>query len=231
VSAWHTPVLSSVSGYIRFVDIRRLVAIAKAYSVKVHVLRRVGQFVPAGVPLLNIYKGERLSADAIAALLDAFDFGPTRTLQQDVEFGILQIVDVALKAISPAVNDPSTAICCVDHLSRILIRFAAREPPAALLYDPPGVVRVSIQWSSFDRMLDSAFEQIRMYSKSDVAVSLRLLRAFGDIAVSTPDPADHPSLLERARRIVAGCARHLEEDELPELRGRLNALEKLVLSA
>jgi uncharacterized membrane protein len=70
-------------------------------------------------------------------------------LQQDVEFGVLQIVDIALKAISPAVNDPTTAINCVDQLSRILIRFASREQPAPLLYDPPGVMRVSMQWIDF----------------------------------------------------------------------------------
>ncbi|MGD0693366.1 MAG: DUF2254 domain-containing protein [Terriglobia bacterium] len=228
LSAWQTPILSEVSGYIRFIDIRRLVAVARAYSVKVHVLRRVGQFVPAGIPLMRVYKGERLPLESVAELRGAFDFGPTRTLQQDVEFGVLQIVDIALKAISPAVNDPSTAICCVDHLSRILIRFASREPPEPLLYDPPGVVRVSMMWSGFERMLDCAFEQIRMYSRTDVAVSLRLLRALGDIAATTPDASDRRTLVERSKRIVAGCAQQLGEEELKEMRGRLASLERLV---
>jgi len=227
-STWQTPIVSDVSGYIRFIDTKRLVATAKSYSVKVRVLRRVGHFVPAGIPLLNVYKGQRLPAEGIAELRGAFDFGPTRTLQQDVEFGVLQIVDIALKAISPAVNDPSTAICCVDHLSRILIRFASREPPEPLLYDPPGVVRVSIDWSNFGRMLDSAFEQIRMYSRTDVAVSLRLLRALGDIATTTPDPGDRRALVERGERILAGCAEHLGDDELKEMRARLAALQKFV---
>ena len=159
-------VLSDVSGYIRFIDKRRLVALAKHYHVNIRVLRRVGHFVPAGIPLLMVSKADRLPPEGAAELLAAFDFGPTRTLQQDVEFGVLQIVDIALKAISPAVNDPTTAISCVDQLSRILIRFASREPPEDLLYDPPGIVRASIEWIHFDRLLDSAFEQIRMYSKS-----------------------------------------------------------------
>ena len=92
---------------------------------------------------------------------------------------MLQIVDIALKAISPAVNDPTTAIGCVDQLTRILIRFASRDMPEPRLYDLRGIARVSIQWIDFERLLDSAFEQIRMYSKGDIAVSLRLLRAFG----------------------------------------------------
>src|SRR5579862_4021144 len=145
------------SGYIRFIDTRRLLALAKQYHVRIRVLRRVGHFVPAGIPLVVVSRGGRLSPERSDRILSAFDFGPTRTLQQDVEFGVLQIVDIALKAISPAVNDPSTAISCVDQLSRILIRFASREPPEELLYDPPGIVRASIGWIHFERLLDAAF--------------------------------------------------------------------------
>jgi uncharacterized membrane protein len=219
-----TAVSAGDSGYIRFIDTRRLVALAKQYHVTIRVLRRVGHFVPAGIPLMMVSKGNRLTPEGTAALLGAFDFGPTRTLQQDVEFGVLQIVDIALKAISPAVNDPTTAISCVDQLSRILIRFASREPPEELLYDPPGIVRAGIGWIRFERLLDAAFEQIRMYSKTDVAVSLRLLRALGDIAVTTPDPEFRRILIERGRRIVAGCAEKLGEEELRGLRARQAAL-------
>ena len=218
-------VLSHDSGYIRFVDTRRLVALAKHYHVTIRVLRRVGHFVPAGIPLTMVSKGNRLPPEGTAELLAAFDFGPTRTLQQDVEFGVLQIVDVALKAISPAVNDPTTAINCIDQLSRILIRFASREPPDDLLYDPPGIVRASIEWMHFDRLLVSAFEQIRMYSRSDVAVSLRLLRAFNDIAASAPDPQYRRILVEHGMRTLAGCAESLDEENMRELRARQAALE------
>jgi uncharacterized membrane protein len=230
-STWGTTVLCTTSGYIRYIDTQRLLATAKSRRVKIQVLRRVGQFVPEGVPLLRVYKGERLSAEGELELRNAFDFGPSRTLQQDVEFGVLQIVDIALKAISPAVNDPSTAITCVDQLSRVLIRFASREVPSALLCDPPGVVRVSVMWSNFGRMLDSAFEQIRLYAQTDVAVSLRMMRALGDIAVTTPDPDDRRTLVERGRHIVTGCAEKLGEQEMKELRARLSGMEKLLVAA
>ena len=223
-------VLSDVSGYIRFIDTRRLVFLAKACRVKVRLLRRVGQFIPAGIPLLMVSKGDRLVPENSDDFRGAFDLGPSRTLQQDVEFGVLQIVDIALKAISPAVNDPSTAISCVDQLSRVLIRFASREPPEWLLYDPPGVVRVSLSWIDFDPG-GSAFEQIRMYAKGDVAVSLRLLRALGDIATSTPDPAYRRTLAELGRRILAGCAEKLGESELAGIRVRLAALEQLLAAS
>jgi uncharacterized membrane protein len=105
-----------------------------------------------------------------------------------------------------------------------MIRFASREPPEAVLYDPPGTVRVVIPWIGFDRLLEAAFEQIRMYSKSDAAVSLRLLRALGDIAATTPDPEYHRMMLDRGRRVVAGCAEKLGEEELQALRSRLDTL-------
>jgi uncharacterized membrane protein len=228
LSTWDIPLLSEASGYIRFIDTGRLVTLAKSNHVKIRAVRRVGQFIPAGTPLLMAYRGNRLSPESRREILDVFDLGPSRTLQQDVEFGVLQIVDIALKAISPAVNDPTTAVTCVDQLSRILIRFASRELPASVLYDPPGIARASIPWIGFDGLLKSAFEQIRLYSKSDVAVSLRMLRALGDIAWTKLEPAFRRALYEEGRRIVEGCAEKLGEEELRPMRARLSALEKLV---
>jgi uncharacterized membrane protein len=152
-------------------------------------------------------------------------------LQQDVEFGVLQIVDIALKAISPAVNDPTTAISCLDQLSRILIRYVSREPQESFLYDPPGVVRVNIPWIGFPGLLESATEQIRMYAKGDVAVSLRLLRALADIASVTANPQIRELLGDVGRRIVAGCAERLNEEELASLRARLADLDARISSS
>jgi uncharacterized membrane protein len=231
VSTWETPIASRQSGYIRYIDTAGLVELAKFHHVKVHLLRRVGQFIPAGAPLLMVYRGDRLPPEAREELLSIVDLGPSRTLQQDVEFGILQIVDIALKAISPAVNDPSTGVGCVDQLSRILIHCVSRAAPAQLLYDPPGVVRASVPWMTFDGLLTSAFEQIRLYSKSDIAVSLRLLRALGDISRSTTDPAYREKLHQVGVRIVQGCSEKLRQDEIAPMVERLQALEKLASDA
>lgn len=225
------PLVSETSGYVRYIDTRRMVSLAKSYGLSIQVLRRVGHFVPAGVPLLTVSKGDKLSDERIAELRSVFDLGPTRTLEQDIEFGVLQIVDIALKAISPAVNDPSTAITCIDQLTRVLIHFVSREPPDSVYFDPPGVVRVSIPWLGFDRMAISAFEQIRMYATGDVAVSLRLLRALTDIATTIPEASERKALAERGRRIVAGCAAQVGEEEIRELRVRLTALDKLAEDA
>jgi uncharacterized membrane protein len=226
-SSWDTPLESEKSGYIRYIDTGKLVSLATAFHVKVRLLRRVGHFVPAGTPMFLVYKGARLTSERRAELLSVVDLGPSRTLQQDIEFGVLQIVDIALKAISPAVNDPSTGVTCVDQLSRILIRFASHEPAATVLYDPPSVARVSIPWVDFDRLLTAAFEQIRLYSSTDLAVSLRMLRALGDIAGSTPDGQYRRLLRDLGRRIVEGCAEKLGPQELAPMQARLAILEEL----
>jgi uncharacterized membrane protein len=174
---------------------------------------------------MRLTRGDRITPERQEEFLAAIDIGPTRTLQQDVEFGVVQIVDVALRAISPAVNDPTTAISCVDQLSSILIRWISRTPPRRAYYDPPHVLRVVVPWISLEGLLDLAFEQIRHYGAADAAVSLRLMRAFIDIARTIDDPNIQKSILERGKRLVAGCEGRLQSDDLARLRRRFDALE------
>jgi uncharacterized membrane protein len=221
-------ILNRQSGYIRYVDIKHLVALAQAYRICIYLERRVGQFVPPGVPLVRVSKPERVPTDGALHLTAAFDIGPTRTLQQDVEFGIIQIVDIALRAMSPAVNDPSTAISCVDQLSRIMILWISRIPPPSHYYAPPHVLRLFVPWMSFDGLLDTAFEQIRHYAAADIAVSLRLVRAFHDVAIATEHADLRMRLVERAQRVAAGCAGHLPKDELVKLQQRVAAIEAII---
>ena len=214
-------IASRASGYIRYADIARLRSLAKAYGISLRLERRVGHFIAEGVPLLKTTHGDRIAKDRALELLAAIDIGPTRTMQQDVEFGIVQIVDIALRAISPAVNDPTTAISCVDQLSCILIRWLSRDTPRGFYYDPPHVVRVIIPWIKFEGLLDLAFEQIRHYAAGDAAVSLRLMRALGDIANTVSDPAIRLLLLERGKRLLDGCEGRLQKDDLERLGKRL----------
>ncbi len=224
---WDAVIINDYSGYIRFIDTNRLFELARTHRVKARVLRRAGHFVPAGVPLMRISRGERLPDSAGDEFRKAFDIGPSRTLQQDVEFGVLQIVDIALRAISPAVNDPSTAINGIDQLSRILIQYASRQEPASVIYDLPGEVRLIVPWIDFEGLLDSAFEQIRHYGATDVAVCLRLLRALGDIAISTSNGEVRRLAVSRGKRVLDGCAREKMEGQMPVMEERQRALEEL----
>jgi uncharacterized membrane protein len=218
-------IVSRQSGYIRFVDVAFLVERAKSYGLRIVLERRVGQFVPAGAPILRVAEAGRVTPEREAQLLTAIDIGAARTMQQDVEFGVIQIVDIALRAISPAVNDPTTAITCIDQLARVLIYWAARVPPRSYLHSPPHVLRLAMPWIGYDGLLDTAFEQIRHYARGDVAVSLRLLRAFDDMVAAGPPPGQSSTLIERARRVLAGCERALGESEAAPIRRRLERLE------
>jgi uncharacterized membrane protein len=184
----------------------------------------------AGVPLLWVSHEDRVDAARAAELVGAFDIGPTRTMQQDVEFGVIQIGDIAPRAISPAVNDPSTAISCIDQLSHILIRWLSRVPPSSVRYDPPYVPRVVVPWIGLPGLLDTGFEQVRHYAVADVAVSLRLLRAIGDIAGTANQEDVRSLLLARARLVVDGSAGHLSEADEATPRRRLATLEARLAS-
>jgi uncharacterized membrane protein len=221
-------VLNRRSGYIRFVDIDYLVAFARDHGVCIRIERRVGHFVPAGIPLMHVSKGDRITAEREMQLLEGCDLGPVRTMQQDVEFGVIQIADIALRAISPAVNDPSTAISCVDQLSRILIRWLERVPPSTYYYDPPHVLRLVLPWINFEGLLYTAFDQIRHYSRSDAAVSLRLLRAYSDIAKTVTRAEPRTLIFRQAERVVAGVSGLLSEDDLIRLKRRLATIEGIV---
>jgi uncharacterized membrane protein len=219
------PILNEVSGYIRVIDTGRLISLAREHHLRVRGTRRVGHFVPAGVPLLMVSRRARIHLDHHAALTGAFDIGPMRTLQQDGEFGVIQIVDIALRAISPAVNDPSTAISCIDQLTRILIRWLDRMPPEPLIFSPPHVLRVMLPWIDLEELLDTAIEQIRSYARGDVAVSLRLVRMLQDVASTVQDDALRTRITARGAPIIEGCRGHLSPHDLARIEARVAQID------
>jgi uncharacterized membrane protein len=146
-----------------------------------------------------------------------------------VEFGVVQIVDIALRAISPAVNDPTTAISCVDQLGCILIHWMNRVPPRSFYYDPPHVLRVAIPWIDLDGLLDLAFEQIRHYAVADAAVSLRLMRALADMRAAASDYDIALRLVDRGRKVIAGCTGKVQPNELDRLKRRQMLIEEGVV--
>ncbi len=220
------PVFSAACGYIRTVDEEGLLATARAHRVAIRVDRSIGQFISEGALLLEVGGSGPVSADLEAACRQAFEIGPVRTMEQDVEFGVLQIVDIALKAISPAVNDPTTATTCLDQLGRILLRASLRWPVGPTLRDPEGMVRLVVQRTSFPRLLDVAFSQIRHYGKADVAVPLRMMRILGELAAASGHAPHAAVILEQARRLAAACERGFPEDDRAELDDRLAVVER-----
>ncbi len=191
---------STQSGYIQSVDVAWLHHQARSQRVSLSVLLPVGGFATAGVALVAVTPAERLTDRLATRCRQAFRIGPVRSVWQDPECGIRLLVDVALRAISPAVNDPSTACTCVRQLGRLLVRAVGRHNPeyAAERRGTPGVVLVV---PSFLELLDSAVTQIRQYSRSDAAVSEALLGVLRDLALETRYPPYLDAIRAHARLV------------------------------
>lgn len=218
--------VSTRSGYIQYLDEGRLLAITSASEVSIFVHRSVGQFIPAGIKLITI-SPVACATDALATrCLACFHLGPLRSMQDDVEFGVLQLVDIALKAISPAVNDPSTAIACIDHLSSFLAVAATLEPPVSRVFDERGLLRITRRQTSFPRLLEIAYNQIGPYGKNDMAVSLRLMRALQDISTVTAYPPYLEAIEKQARRVAKACKASFLEEDCQELLERLANIQR-----
>jgi len=196
-------VLSDGPGYLQLVDYDGLSALARRHDITIHVSIEPGDFVAHGGELATL-AGANVPSDVASACVSAFDLGATRTMQQDVGFGIRQLVDIALKAISPAVNDPSTATICIDRLGALLAELA-RRPTGARVISDGDVVRVIAPQPTFLDLVDLAFNQLRQYGRTDLAVSIRILGAI-ERASRAASPDGRARLVEHARLLSAGLS-------------------------
>jgi uncharacterized membrane protein len=130
-------------------------------------------------------------------------------MEQDLAFGIRQIVDVALKALSPGINDTTTAVMCVDYLTAILVRLAPRQIPSSRRYED-GELRVIAKGPSFEGLLAESFDQVRSNARGNVAIMLRMLGALQTIASRTASPQRRRALREQVQWIAELAERTLD---------------------
>lgn len=212
-------------GNIQAIDTAALVRIATEYSMVIKAEHLVGDFVARDGLLLSLFPAQKVSQELLDALYSVFDIGTERTMFIDVLFGIRQLVDIALKAISPAINDPTTAVNCIDYLSNILIQVARHADSPERYYDEEGRLRLIAPQPTFVMMLDLAFSQIRHYSHSEVTITLRVLDALAEIAQATNDPERHAAIWNHASMISRGVERNIKEPyELQMINDRLHEL-------
>jgi uncharacterized membrane protein len=222
-------VLADRTGYLRSISFSKLLELTCRHKVQLRFTKRVGEFCTEDLAIAELYleSDDEPNAAFLGALRACFEIGPTRTLQQDVEFGILQIVDIALKAISPAVNDPSTAVTCVDQLSRILILAIQRDSSPTVLRDPEGQIRLWLNWPDIHRLMEAAFTQIRLYARGDYAVSMRLIKVLGDL-MGVAHRATHWTLIYQCGESIRdGCRHHMAPREWHLLSERWTQLGSL----
>jgi uncharacterized membrane protein len=180
-----TGVASPVSGYVQEIDHAALVAEATSAEAVVHVFFRPGQFILRGERLASVWSARR-SGDLAGRFTAHVAIGRHRTIEQDPEFGIAQIVEIALRALSPAVNDTFTGVACVDWLGDALL--VAAEVPAhdGCWFDRGGKLRLRVRPLRIERLLRIGFDQIRQAAADNPAVLIRMLDVIRRIAPRMP---------------------------------------------
>jgi uncharacterized membrane protein len=212
------------NGYLQFVAYGQLVKIASQLDAVVRLSYRPGHFVVAGRPLATIWPGGAAN-QVREALAKAHLTGPHRTLSQDPVFAIDQLVEIAIRALSPAVNDTFTALTCIDWLSAGLSQISGRVLSEAVYRDENGRIRLIDHDPSYPRMVNRAFDKIRQAGRGMPAVNIRLLDSIDHIVEYTVDSVQRSVLLRQAEMILGGAVHDLDEaNDLADVRRRYDAV-------
>ncbi len=208
------PIPVSRSGYLQFVAFPTLVDIAVEHHAVIELLNRPGHFVVEGLPLARVWPPA--AAPEIALRLDrAHVTGANRTLRQDLAFAIDQLVEIAIRALSPAVNDTFSALTCIDWLSDALSKITARWRSRRVFRDDAGEVRLIAAEPSYERLVDRAFDKIRQAGRGMPAVMIRQLDALAKIMEYTTTSTQRGVLLRQAEMIMRSC-----DESVPEVLDR-----------
>jgi uncharacterized membrane protein len=162
--------------------------------------RGVGEFLIEGTPVLSVLGTSSLPEQAVSRLRSACLVGRQRTVEQDAAFGIRQLVDVAMKALSPGINDTTTAVMCVDYLTAVLVRLTSRQIESRYRTQD-GELRVLTRGPTFAGLVGESFDQIRQNAGGNVAVLSRLLWSLETLADRTSMANRRHVLLEHARAL------------------------------
>ncbi|MGO8874659.1 MAG: DUF2254 domain-containing protein [Acidimicrobiales bacterium] len=210
------------SGYLQFVAFSQLVEIAEDAGAVIRLAHRPGHFVVAGRPLGTIWPAAA-APRVESALARSHVTGPHRTLIQDPVFAIDQLVEIAIRALSAAVNDTFTALTCIDWLSAGLSRISGRVLSEGVYCDRAGVIRLIELAPSYERMVNRAFDKIRQAGGRMPAVIIRMLDALAHVAEYTVEPAQRAVLRRQAGMILGGAEEAgLEPNDLDDIRRRFS---------
>lgn len=174
-------VLSRRSGYVQVVRLQRLVELADEAGLVVRVDAAVGDFVLAGEPLASVWPPEAAVERTVEAIRNTFAFGDRRTLPHDVELGLIQLSDIAVKALSPGINDPTTAMMALDRVAELVVALGVL-PRRESRRGADGTLRLLVPSLPFERAVDVAFSQARRYGGRDAALLLHLVHVVRQVA-------------------------------------------------
>lgn len=198
-------------GYLQMIDADALMALACKEDLLLRLERRPGHYLTKGRAMLMVWPGDSLTESLAGKLNAAFVLGNQRSAAQDVEFSLLQLVEIAVRALSPGINDPFTAVACVDRLESALCRLAERDIPSPYRFDDNEQLRLVAPGPTFAGIVDAAFNQIRQSARSNPAVAIRMLDAIAQIAGHVNSPQQATCLLRHAGMIVNGAQEAVPE--------------------
>jgi uncharacterized membrane protein len=188
------------SGYLQFIRHRTLVRMAAEVGAVIHLRYRPGHFLVQGYPYATVWPADAASQVA-RELAHAHITGPYRTLAQDVAFGVDQLVEICIRALSPAVNDTFTALTCIDWIGDSLCKVTGRWQPTHVYRDSSGTVRVIATQITYERLVQRSFEKVRQAGRGMPAVMIRQLDALTKIMERATAPEDQRVLLDQAAMI------------------------------
>lgn len=215
-----TVIPTPATGYLQFLKHDELVRLATTADAVLHLPYRPGHFLVQGQPLAVVWPPA--AAPRLAAQLSRVQVtGPYRALTQDVSFGFDQPVEIAIRALSPAVNDTFTALTCIDWLSHCLCRITHGWHPQRVHRDGSGRIRVIACQADYDRLVQRAFEKIRQCSAGMPAVMIRQLDALCRVMEQTTIPRRRQVLADQGAMIWRAC-----EASVPEPADREDVLRR-----
>jgi uncharacterized membrane protein len=194
------PILTPRSGYLQVIRHDSLLKIATKADAVIQLPYRPGHFVVAGQVIARVWPAE--AAESVADRLALGHItGAYRTLPQDISFGFDQLVEIALRALSPAVNDTFTGMTCVDWIGDGLCRISTSWRPHRIRRDPEGHIRVIAFQPDFERLVERTFDTIRQAAVGMPAIMIRQLDALAKIIEQTPGRAYRTPLIRQAEAI------------------------------
>ncbi len=200
----HKIIVANQSGYLQVRDDEALLHLATKHNLIIQVLNEPGDFVVKDTPLVKLWPEDK-AKNIVKTIHNAFVIGVQRTLVQDVTFGINELVEVSLRALSPAINDPFTAVTCLDWIGSALCGLCTRNFPMPELLDKEGNLRVIRNPVTFTILTDAAFHQIREYGRTSRAVTIRIMDTIKLVAGCTTTAEQRSILLYHAALVEAGC--------------------------
>ncbi len=208
---WVVP--ATRSGYIQGIDISGLLECAATWQATIEVLRPPGAFVMPHEPIATVY-GASLEQDehAGSGVRSTFTLGNQRSIDQDVSFGLRQLVDVAVRALSPGVNDNTTAVMALDRLGALLSAAARRRDPKRHYFEAGRLV-LMVPRAKFADLLDLAFDEIRQASSQHVSVLTRMAELLRFLETDTIEPERKLAIERHRRRVARSARRNVEEPE------------------